>query len=128
MSRTGAATPEAMKAAAAAPSSVFSFRRASAPLPGDPPPLSAPALFPPPALLTGTRIRIFKAEHGSVHDARTGVAWPGHAVPLTALLKEKPMQNVSPVISVRPVVLPAPGRGEDLRVRVSAPATGGELP
>jgi predicted dienelactone hydrolase len=40
------------------------------------------------------------------------------------------MQNevVSPVISVRPVVLPAPGRGEDLRVRVSAPATGGELP
>ncbi|PZG18790.1 alpha/beta hydrolase family protein [Nonomuraea aridisoli] len=33
-----------------------------------------------------------------------------------------------PVISVRPVVLPAPGRGEDLRVRVSAPATGDELP
>ncbi|TQS29501.1 chlorophyllase [Microbispora sp. KK1-11] len=34
----------------------------------------------------------------------------------------------SPVISVKPVVLPAPGRGEDLRVRVSAPATGSELP
>jgi pimeloyl-ACP methyl ester carboxylesterase len=33
-----------------------------------------------------------------------------------------------PVISVRPVVLPAPGRGEDLQVRVSAPATGDELP
>ncbi|TMR12736.1 chlorophyllase [Nonomuraea turkmeniaca] len=33
-----------------------------------------------------------------------------------------------PVISVRPVVLPAPGRGEDLQVRVSAPASGGELP
>ncbi|MFI7704321.1 alpha/beta hydrolase family protein [Nonomuraea sp. NPDC049480] len=33
-----------------------------------------------------------------------------------------------PVISVRPVTLPAPGRGEDLLVRVSAPATGDELP
>jgi predicted dienelactone hydrolase len=33
-----------------------------------------------------------------------------------------------PVISVRPVLLPAPGRGEDLQVRVSAPATGDELP
>jgi predicted dienelactone hydrolase len=33
-----------------------------------------------------------------------------------------------PVISVRPVVLPAPGRGEDLQVRVTAPATGDELP
>jgi len=34
----------------------------------------------------------------------------------------------TPVISVKPVVLPAPGRGEDLQVRVSAPATGRELP
>ncbi|MFK4041445.1 alpha/beta hydrolase family protein [Nonomuraea wenchangensis] len=32
------------------------------------------------------------------------------------------------VVSVKPVVLPAPGRGEDLRVRVSAPATGRDLP
>jgi len=32
------------------------------------------------------------------------------------------------VISVRPVVLPAPGRGEDLQLRVSAPATGGDRP
>ncbi|CAL9655956.1 alpha/beta hydrolase family protein [Streptomyces levis] len=32
------------------------------------------------------------------------------------------------VLSAKPVVLPAPGRGEDLRVRVSAPATGGDLP
>jgi predicted dienelactone hydrolase len=32
------------------------------------------------------------------------------------------------VISVKPVVLPAPGRGEDLQVRVSAPTTGHELP
>jgi pimeloyl-ACP methyl ester carboxylesterase len=32
------------------------------------------------------------------------------------------------VISVRPVVLPAPGRGDDLQVRVSAPATGDDLP
>jgi len=34
----------------------------------------------------------------------------------------------APVVSVRPVVLPAPARGEDLQVRVSAPATGRELP
>jgi predicted dienelactone hydrolase len=34
-----------------------------------------------------------------------------------------------PVVSVKPVVLPAPARGEDLRVRVSAPAVGqGPLP
>ena len=34
----------------------------------------------------------------------------------------------TPVVSVSPVVLPAPGRGENLQVRVSAPATGRELP
>ena len=34
----------------------------------------------------------------------------------------------TPVVSVKPVVLPAPGRGEDLRVRISAPATGRDLP
>ncbi|MFF0221572.1 alpha/beta hydrolase family protein [Streptomyces sp. NPDC004629] len=32
------------------------------------------------------------------------------------------------VISAKPVVLPAPGRGEDLQVRVSAPATGSAVP
>ncbi|WP_306189635.1 MULTISPECIES: alpha/beta fold hydrolase [unclassified Streptomyces] len=32
------------------------------------------------------------------------------------------------VISAKPVVLPAPGRGEDLQVRVSAPAIGDDLP
>jgi dienelactone hydrolase len=32
------------------------------------------------------------------------------------------------VISAGPIVLAAPGRGEDLQVRVSAPATGGDLP
>lgn len=39
--------------------------------------------------------------------------------------------NVSaptPVVSVKPVMLSAPGRGEDLQVRVSAPAIGSELP
>ncbi|MEU5700071.1 alpha/beta hydrolase family protein [Streptomyces aurantiacus] len=34
----------------------------------------------------------------------------------------------TPVVSVKPVVLEAPGRGEDLRVRVSAPAAGDDLP
>ncbi|MQY24251.1 alpha/beta hydrolase family protein [Nocardia macrotermitis] len=33
-----------------------------------------------------------------------------------------------PVVSVKPVVLSAPDRGEDLRVRVSAPVTGHNLP
>ncbi|WP_331772149.1 chlorophyllase (plasmid) [Embleya sp. NBC_00888] len=32
------------------------------------------------------------------------------------------------VVSAKPIVLPAPGRGADLQVRVSAPATGGDLP
>ena len=32
------------------------------------------------------------------------------------------------VVSVRPVVLPAQGRGEDLQVRVTAPTTGHDLP
>jgi len=31
-------------------------------------------------------------------------------------------------LSVKPVVLPAPGRGDDLQVRVTAPAEGSELP
>ncbi|WP_234478274.1 alpha/beta fold hydrolase [Streptomyces sp. MBT65] len=35
---------------------------------------------------------------------------------------------MTPIISVKPLVLPAPGRGTDLQVRVSAPVTGGELP
>ena len=39
-----------------------------------------------------------------------------------------PVSASTPVVSVSPVVLPAPGRGEDLQVRVSAPATGRELP
>ena len=34
----------------------------------------------------------------------------------------------TPVVSVSPVVLTAPGRGADLQVRVSAPATGAQLP
>jgi predicted dienelactone hydrolase len=34
----------------------------------------------------------------------------------------------APVLSVSPVVLPAPGRAVDLQVRVSAPMTGSELP
>ncbi|MYX12118.1 chlorophyllase [Streptomyces sp. SID8374] len=32
------------------------------------------------------------------------------------------------IVSVKPIVLPAPGRGADLRVRVSAPVTGKDLP
>ena len=45
-------------------------------------------------------------------------------LPSTDLLLGAP----APVVSVKPVVLPAPGRGTDLHVRVSAPATGRDLP
>ncbi|MBO2465356.1 alpha/beta hydrolase family protein [Actinomadura violacea] len=34
----------------------------------------------------------------------------------------------APIVSVKPIVLPAPERGEDLHVRVSAPVTGHDLP
>lgn len=34
----------------------------------------------------------------------------------------------SPVVSVKPIVLSAPGRGENLQVRVSAPTNGRNLP
>ncbi|PSL03131.1 chlorophyllase-like protein [Haloactinopolyspora alba] len=39
-----------------------------------------------------------------------------------------PVGPSTPVVSVKPVVLPVPGRGEDLRVRVSAPTSGHGLP
>ncbi|GAB7048166.1 alpha/beta hydrolase family protein [Catenuloplanes indicus] len=32
------------------------------------------------------------------------------------------------VLTIHPVILPAPERGDDLQVRISAPATGGDLP
>ncbi|MFD4402427.1 alpha/beta hydrolase family protein [Nocardia sp. NPDC058499] len=34
----------------------------------------------------------------------------------------------TPIVSVKPIVLPAPDRGGDLRVRMSAPVTGQDLP
>ncbi len=47
--------------------------------------------------------------------------------PIT-LASELPVSTAIPVVSLSPVVLFAPGRGEDLQVRVSAPATGSQLP
>ncbi|MGW0761447.1 alpha/beta hydrolase family protein [Streptomyces sp. NPDC002814] len=38
------------------------------------------------------------------------------------------MSAPTPVVSVKPIPLPAPGRGHDLHVRVSAPTVGHELP
>ncbi|GGT05904.1 hypothetical protein GCM10010271_05250 [Streptomyces kurssanovii] len=38
------------------------------------------------------------------------------------------LSSPTPVLSISPVVLPAPGRAVDLEVRVSAPVTGSELP
>lgn len=42
--------------------------------------------------------------------------------------KEASETTITPVISISPIVLSAPGRGEDLQLRVSAPATGSKLP
>ncbi|WP_431038602.1 alpha/beta hydrolase family protein [Streptomyces sp. P6-2-1] len=39
-----------------------------------------------------------------------------------------PLATPSPVVSVKPLTLPAPGRGTALRIRVSAPASGERLP
>ncbi|SMC89558.1 alpha/beta hydrolase family protein [Kibdelosporangium aridum] len=36
--------------------------------------------------------------------------------------------KATPIVSVKPIVLPAPDRGVDVRVRVSAPVTGHDLP
>ncbi|QQM46207.1 alpha/beta hydrolase family protein [Streptomyces liliifuscus] len=38
------------------------------------------------------------------------------------------VSSPAPVLSVSPVVLPAPGRAVDLQIRVSAPVTGSDLP
>ena len=40
----------------------------------------------------------------------------------------KPVSASTPVLSLSPVVLPAPGRAVELRMRVSAPVTGRQLP
>ncbi len=39
-----------------------------------------------------------------------------------------PSVALAPVVSISPIVLPAPGRAVPLQVRVSAPVTGGDLP
>jgi predicted dienelactone hydrolase len=39
-----------------------------------------------------------------------------------------PVIEPAPIVSVKPVVLPAAGRGQDLHVKVSAPVTGSGLP
>ena len=39
-----------------------------------------------------------------------------------------PVSAPTPVVSMSPITLPAPGRAVDLQMRVSAPATGDDLP
>ncbi|MER5430881.1 chlorophyllase [Streptomyces sp. NPDC002588] len=41
---------------------------------------------------------------------------------------DMPIPAPAPIVSVKPVVLEAPGRGAGLEVRISAPVTGSELP
>ncbi|THF66681.1 alpha/beta fold hydrolase [Deinococcus sp. Arct2-2] len=47
---------------------------------------------------------------------------------LTTVTPDAPVSPPTPVISLRSLILPAPGRGGDVQVRVSAPATGQHLP
>lgn len=47
---------------------------------------------------------------------------------LITLARHIPMSAEVPVISVHPVTLPAPDRGMDLEMRISAPASGQDLP
>jgi predicted dienelactone hydrolase len=49
------------------------------------------------------------------------------AMPKTTDLRET-VPPPTPVVSLRPITLPAPGRGDDLQVRVTAPASGDGLP
>ncbi|PSL23025.1 alpha/beta hydrolase family protein [Chitinophaga ginsengisoli] len=56
------------------------------------------------------------------------VASNGSALSATAIAGNGVLSTPVPVISVSPVVLPAPGRGIDLQVRVSAPVNGQQLP
>ncbi|WP_197911917.1 alpha/beta hydrolase family protein [Kineobactrum salinum] len=56
--------------------------------------------------------------------ANPGLAWAQSNVPDDNLTESAEM----PVLSVSPVVIPAPGRGQGLSVRVSAPLTGSDLP
>lgn len=48
---------------------------------------------------------------------------PGEWIP-----RDANMDAPTPIISVRPVRLPAPARGEDIQLRVSAPMSGDKLP
>jgi predicted dienelactone hydrolase len=49
-------------------------------------------------------------------------------MPTNNLLSSLSLSAPVPVISVSPVVVAAPGRGQELHLRVSAPLSGGELP
>lgn len=53
---------------------------------------------------------------------------PMTASDVTATDVAVPVPVPVPIVSVKPLVLEVPGRGEGLRVRISAPATGSELP
>jgi predicted dienelactone hydrolase len=48
--------------------------------------------------------------------------------PASAAIYAADTVSAAPVLSIAPVVLPAPGRAVDLQVQVSAPVTGSELP
>ena len=60
-------------------------------------------------------------------SAWTGCALASPAGEFAAKPDGAPEQS-APVISVNPVTLPAPGRGEDLQLRISAPVSGRNLP
>jgi pimeloyl-ACP methyl ester carboxylesterase len=61
-----------------------------------------------------------------VTGANTGIGLPDHA--LIGKAENIPVSASTPVVSVSPVVLSAPGRAVDVQMRVSAPITGRDLP
>jgi predicted dienelactone hydrolase len=58
--------------------------------------------------------------------ANKGIGLEDHAA--IGKAENIPIGASTPVVSVSPVVLPAPGRAVDLQIRVSAPTIGRDLP
>ena len=139
MSRTGASTPEATKTAAAASSRVCWLRRRVGPLPparvhrrsdwlaAD----HARSSGQPPLTKRNTCSVSSKTERCSAFVAMSLRHRPtGDNRIMSASTHDPSRPSARPprCVSVARSALPAPGRGEDLQVRVSAPVTGSELP
>src|SRR5262249_43606167 len=76
-----------------------------------------------------TRARPPRARHAVTHRDRPATRKEDRSMSQSFTTAGDASVRAQPaVVSVSPVVLPAPERGADLRVRVSAPVTGSDLP